>query len=103
MLIVRLAGGHLCGKWLFTWLSLVMFWWRLFVLSFFPRDVWNETWDLIGSVFGGFPAYFFIGHHQSAKLVSFRCPPARLRHHTIFADESYGVGRMGHHLGCTLT
>ena len=30
------------------------------VLSFFPRDVLDEIWDLIGSVSEGFPTYFFI-------------------------------------------
>ena len=37
---VRLAGGHLYGKQLFTWLSLVVsLMASLFVLSFFPLDV----------------------------------------------------------------
>ena len=30
------------------------------MLSFFPRDVLDEIWDLIGSVSEGFPTYFFI-------------------------------------------
>ena len=56
MLNVRLAGEHLYGKLLFTWLSLVMsvivsFCAVLFVLFFFPRDVLDEIWDLIESVF----------------------------------------------------
>ena len=46
MFNVRLAGDPLYGKWLFTWLSLVM---SLvvfcFVLSFSQRDVLNEIWD----------------------------------------------------------
>ena len=43
---VRLAGNHLYGKWLFTWLSLVMtLVVSYFVLSFLPRDVLNEIWD----------------------------------------------------------
>ena len=29
------------------------------MLSFFPRDVLDEIWDLIGSVSEGFPTYFF--------------------------------------------
>ena len=29
----------------------------LFVLSFFPRDVLDEIWDLIESVSEGFPTY----------------------------------------------
>ena len=58
MLDVRLAGDHLYGKFLFTWLSLVMSLMVSFVLSFFPRDVLDEIWDLIESVSEGFPAYF---------------------------------------------
>ena len=56
MLNVRLAGDHLYGKLLFTWLSLVMSWWRLFMLSFFTRGVLDEIWVLIGSVSRGFPS-----------------------------------------------
>ena len=45
MFNVRLAGDYLYGKWLFTWLSLVMslmvFY---FVLFFFPGDVLDEIW-----------------------------------------------------------
>ena len=42
----RLAGDHLYGKWLFTWLSLVMSLILVkFVLSFIPRDVLDEIWD----------------------------------------------------------
>ena len=39
MLNVRLAGGHLYGKQLFIWLSLVVSLMASFVLSFFPLDV----------------------------------------------------------------
>ena len=46
MFNVRLAGGHVYGKQLFTWLSLV----ASFVLSFFPLDVFDGIWDLIESV-----------------------------------------------------
>ena len=46
MFTVRLAGDLLFGKWLFTWLSLVMsLVVSCFVLFFFPRDVWDEMWD----------------------------------------------------------
>ena len=49
---VRLADDHLCGKWLFTWLSLVM---SLIVSnfkqSFFPRDVWSNQWSFFAPVF----------------------------------------------------
>ena len=54
MFNVRLAGGHLYGKQLFTWLSLVMSMMASFVLSFFPLDVLDEIWDLIESVSEGF-------------------------------------------------
>ena len=46
MFNVRLAGGHLYGKQLFTWLSLVVFLMASFVLSFFPLDVLDEIWFL---------------------------------------------------------
>ena len=39
MFNVRLAGGHLYGKQLLTWLSLVVSFMACFVLSFFPLDV----------------------------------------------------------------
>ena len=54
---VRLAGGHLYGKQLFTWLSLVVFLMASFVLSFFPLDVLDEIWDLIESASEGFLTY----------------------------------------------
>ena len=57
MLNVRLAGGHLYGKQLFTWLSLMMSLMASFVLSFFPLDVLDEIWDLIESVSEGFLTY----------------------------------------------
>ena len=50
MFNVRLAGGHLYGKQLFTWLSQVVSLMASFVLSFFPLDVLDEIWDLIESV-----------------------------------------------------
>ena len=57
MFNVRLAGGHLYGKQLFTWLSLVVSLMASFVLSFFPLDVLDEIWDLIESVSMGFLTY----------------------------------------------
>ena len=57
MFNVRLAGGHLYGKQLFTWLSLVVSFMASFVLSFFPLDVLDWIWDLIESVSGGFLTY----------------------------------------------
>ena len=68
MFNVRLAGGHLYGKQLFTWLSLEMSLMASFVLSFFPLDVLDEIWDLIESVSGGFLTYFY------TQLVSPREP-----------------------------
>ena len=57
MFNVRLAGGHLYGKQLFTWLSLVVSLMATFVLSFFPLDVLDEIWALIESVSEGFLTY----------------------------------------------
>ena len=62
MLNVRLAGEHVNGKWLFTWLSLVMSLMRLLRYPFSPRDVSNEIWDLNESVSEGFPTYSFKYH-----------------------------------------
>ena len=53
MFNVRLAGGHLYGKQLFTWLSLVV----SFMVSFFPLGVLDGIWDLIESVSEGFLTY----------------------------------------------
>ena len=49
MLNVRLAGDHLYGKLLFTWqvVSLMV----SFCAVFFQRDVLDEIWDFIESVF----------------------------------------------------
>ena len=57
MFNVRLAGGHLYGKQLFTWLSLVVSFMAYFVLSFFPLDVLDGIWDLIESVSEAFLTY----------------------------------------------
>ena len=53
MLNVRLAGGHLYGKQLFTWLSLVV----SLMASVFSLDVLNEIWDVTESVSDGFLTY----------------------------------------------
>ena len=58
MFNVRLAGGHLYGKQLFNWLSLVVSFMASFVLSCFPLDVLDGIWDLIESVSEGFLTYF---------------------------------------------
>ena len=71
MFNVRLAGGHLYGKQLFTWLSLVVSLMASFVLSFFPLDVLDEIWDLIESVSEGFLTYSFthsLTHFRWNKL-----------------------------------
>ena len=60
MFNVRLAGGHLYGKQLFTWLSLVVSFMASFVLSFFPLDVLDGIWDLIEAISEGFITYSFI-------------------------------------------
>ena len=60
MFNVRLAGDHLYGKQLFTWLSLVVSLMASFVLSFFSLDVLDEIWDLIESVSEGFLTYFYL-------------------------------------------
>ena len=57
MINIKLAGGHLYGKKLFTWLSLVVSLMASFVLSCFPLDVLDEIWDLNESVSEGFLTY----------------------------------------------
>ena len=57
MLNVRLGGGLLYGKQLFTWLSLVVSLLASFALSFFPLDFLDEIWDVIESVSVGFVTY----------------------------------------------
>ena len=59
MFNVRLASGHLYGKQLFTWLSLVVSFMTSFVLSFFPLDVLDGIWDIIEPVSEGFFTYSF--------------------------------------------
>ena len=54
---VRLAGGHLYGKQLFTWLSLVVSLIASFCAALFPLDVLDEIWDVIESVSEGFLTY----------------------------------------------
>ena len=56
MFNVRLAGGHLYGKLLFTWLSLVVSLMASFVLSFFSL-ILDEIYNLIESVSEGFLTY----------------------------------------------
>ena len=70
MFNVRLAGGHLYGKQLFTWLSLVVSFMTSFVLSFFPLDVLDGIWDLIESVSEGFLTYSYMFDIQSTQDIS---------------------------------
>ena len=60
MFNVRLAGGHLYGKQLFTWLSLVVSDGVFLCCPFFPLDVLDEIWDVIESVSEGFLTYSYI-------------------------------------------
>ena len=76
MLNVRLAGGHLYGNQLFTWLSLVVSLMASFVLSFFPLDVLDEIWDLIESVSEGFLTYSL---RRCLKLSSFESPGSKVK------------------------
>ena len=57
MLNVRLVGGHLYGKRLFTWLSLVVSLMASFFAVLFPLDVLDEIWGVIESVSEGFLTY----------------------------------------------
>ena len=57
MFNVRLAGGHLYGKQLFTWLSLLVSLMASFCAVLCPLDVLDEIWDLIESVSEGFLTY----------------------------------------------
>ena len=75
MFNVRLAVGHLYGKQLFTWLSLMVSLMASFVLSFFPLDVLDEIWDLIESVSEGFPTYSCRKIGQTQYLVKFEIKP----------------------------
>ena len=58
MLNVRLAGGHMYEKELFTWLSLVVSLLASFCAVLFPVDDFDEIWDVIESVSEGFPTYY---------------------------------------------
>ena len=62
MLNVRLAGDHLCGKLLFTWLSLVVSVTESFcsgLFPIFPRGVLDEILDFIESVSEGISTYSY--------------------------------------------
>ena len=69
MFNVRLAGGHLYGKQLFTWLSVVVSLMASFVLTFFPLDVLDEIWDVIESVSEGFLTYSILPKRTASSAV----------------------------------
>ena len=69
MFNVRLAGGHLYGTQLFTWLSLVVSFMASFVLSFFPLDVLDGIWDLIESVSEGFLTYSWLANPKANVVI----------------------------------
>ena len=68
MLNVRLAGGHLYEKQLFTWLSLVVSLMASFCAVLFPLDVLGEILDVIESVSEGFLTYFSLLAHTEYTL-----------------------------------
>ena len=68
MFNVRLAGGHLYGKQLFTWLSLVVSLMASFCDDLFPLGVLDGVWDLIQSVSEGFRTYCSINLTLSFSL-----------------------------------
>ena len=73
MFNVRLAGGRLYGKQLFTWLSLVVSFMASFVLSFFPLDVLDGIWDLNGSVSEGFITYSLLSLNTVNVNIIHKC------------------------------
>ena len=86
MFNVRLAGGHMYGKQLFTWLSLVVSVMAFFVLSFFPLDVLDEIWDLIESISEGFLTYFCLACDNQIFLT---LPQNLACHHRWFCNTSF--------------
>ena len=86
MFNVRLAGGHLYGKQLFTWLSLVVSFMASFVLSFFPLDVLDGIWDLIESVSEGFLTYS-VGSEKSFG----RVPPVGVEPSTSCVQSEHPI------------
>ena len=71
MFNVRLAGGHVYGKQLFTWLSLVVSFMASFVLSFSPLDVLDGIWDLSQFLRGFLPIYASTsGHGENERFIS---------------------------------
>ena len=101
MFNVRLAGGHLYGKQLFTWLSLVVSLMASFVLSFFPVDVLDQIWDLIESLSEGFLTYsFFPGVTINTYLLKLRTTLSRT---SFNGSEGVQAIEVRLHLGKSLT
>ena len=67
MLNVRLADDHLMGNSSSPGCRWSCLWWRLFVLSFFPRNVLDEIWDLIELISEGFLTYSSIQPVEKIK------------------------------------
>ena len=61
-IVVRLAGDHLCGKLLFTWLSLVMSMTVSFCAVLFPTRYLGWDLDLNWVSFWGFSYLLFLTH-----------------------------------------
>ena len=71
MFNLRLAGGHLYGKQLFTWLSLVVSLMASFCAVLFPTRCLDEIWDVIESVSERFFTYSWFVGIQTRGNVSF--------------------------------
>ena len=86
MFIIRLAGDHLYGKWLFTWLSLVMtLIASYYVLSFFPLDVLGEIWPR------GYKTFFMLNstEHEILKAHKYKNIKKFSFFQTQISRESY--------------
>ena len=65
------------------------------MLSFFPLDILDETWDLIESVSEGFLTYFFIKINVSASGTGRGLRPKTLHYSYIFRFCSFILGGQG--------
>ena len=84
MFNVRLAGGHLYGKQLFTWLSLMVSLMASFVLSFFRWMPWMRSGTLLSQYLRDF-------------LPTLQCSSAEM--HTLLTEILWEViesGPKGH-------
>ena len=68
LLHVGLAGGRLCGRLLFAWLSLVVSVVVSLCAVLFPAGCLDEILNLIESVSEGFPSYSFSSSVSTAFL-----------------------------------